>query len=106
MIPQTTHKKKCMCGNKNKLGSCKNCSRVKMVIALKNGADDFKLTMPNGKKVNPVKYSFIKNNNQPQETICIGMHRRFMKKDVLRHVAQTLLFYSTESNQLIAKVNL
>lgn len=104
MNPTTKNPTKCRCGQKNDNGSCKNCSRVKMVPLLHG--PDLKKTDANGKKVNPVYYSFIKNNNQPVDKICNGMYRRFMESNALKHVTRKIHFYDNETKKLIGAINL
>lgn len=52
---------KCKCGLNNKT-YCPRCSKVRMVILLKNGHENLKLTRANGDQYNPVWYSFLKYN--------------------------------------------
>lgn len=104
MNPTTKHPTKCRCGHANDNGTCKNCSRVKMVPLL--NSPDLKKTDATGKKVNPVYYSFIKNNNQPVEKICNAMHRRFIEKNALRVITRKIHFYDNATKELLGEVNL
>lgn len=80
---------------------CKECSRIKMVFLLKNGCDDLKDTMPNGKKVNPVRYSYVSKNRKPTEAIVSGMLKRF-QGDVLMKFTNVIHFYDNPNGALAA----
>ncbi|MDN3595296.1 hypothetical protein [Zunongwangia endophytica] len=78
---------KCRCGAANKT-YCKRCSKVRMVICLKNGHENLKL---NGN--NPVWYSFLKfNNYQDIYKIAEAMENR-VKQHPIQQATQVLLFY-------------
>ncbi|MDP2687540.1 MAG: hypothetical protein Q8O62_09975 [Aequorivita sp.] len=82
---------------------CKHCSRYKMVILLKNGCDDMKDTDPSGKKVNPVRYSYVSKNRKPVETVIAGMLHRF-QNNVLMKFTNVIHFYENEpGGQLVAE---
>lgn len=93
----------CIC-SLNSRGVCRNCSRIKMVVLLKNGWDQFKISTPTGKKVNPVYYNFYKHNRKPPEEIIKKMVERFLKNGAEKIATRKLHFY--ENNQLIADYTL
>lgn len=92
---------KCTHGNKH----CRYCSAYKMVILLKNGCDDLKETMPNGTKVNPVRYSYVSKNRKGAKYNIDGMLRRY-QSDVLIKFANCIQFYENPGGSLIATVRL
>lgn len=91
---------KCSHGNRK---ICPQCSAYKMVFLLKNGCDDLKETMPNGKKVNPVRYSYVSKNRKGIEYNVSGMLRR-LQSDVLMNFTNVIQFYeNTPGGSLIAE---
>lgn len=62
-----------------------------------------KETMPGGKKVNPVRYSYVSKNRKGDEYNVKGMLRRF-ENDVLMKFTQVIQFYENEpGGQLVAE---
>lgn len=78
--------KKCSCTKNNKI-FCPNCSKIRMVILLKNGNDHLKI---NG--YNPVWYSILKYNTYDIHSIVEKMLRRF-KTNPLSQQANVVQFY-------------
>ena len=73
---QKSKKKRCKCGKSNVSQSCKYCSRYKLVFCLKNNNDHLKNTLPNGKKVNPVWWSFLNEEKKPLNELFYSMVER------------------------------
>lgn len=94
---------KCHCGHKNKNGSCRNCSRIKMAIMLPHSASQFKKKSANGQPVNPVWYNYLKNNRAGEMKIINGMLRRF-KENHLSTLCTKVIFYDNQTKQPIAEV--
>lgn len=94
------YKVHCTCTPKSTYGFCSSCSRIKMVILLKNGWEIFKITIPGGRKVNPAWYNYYSKNNNPVASIIAGMIRRVTEsKHGYSQAAQQLNFY--ENGNLI-----
>ena len=87
-----THPIHCICSNKSQ-GTCPSCSRIKMVIGLKNGCEHLKKVAPDGTLVLPVQYNFYSKNRKSTNIIIDGMVNRFEKENKLFQNTQTLLFY-------------
>lgn len=97
---------KCTCGLGNKT-YCPRCSRLRMVILLKNGNDNLKTTTPDGKEYNPVWYSFLKYNNYDLYKIAEKMEANVKKHPVLSQAANVLQFYiNGNRSHAIKKVTL
>lgn len=97
--------KKCNCGNGYKL-TCSNCSKVKMVILLKNKFKYLKISGAKGeKKVNPVWYSHLSKNNKSENTLINAMYRRFQKSEYADK-ANVVDFYSNTTGDLIKRIRL
>lgn len=95
---------KCNCGLRNST-YCPNCSRVRMVILLKNGNENLKNTKPNGQEYNPVWYSFLKYNNYDVYRIAEKMEQNLRKHPVFAGAANVLQFYiNGNRNHIIKKV--
>ena len=71
---------------------CKHCSAYRMVFLLKHGNDHLKSTMPDGTKVNPVRYSYVSKNRKGIGYNINGMMRRF-QNDPLMDNARIIRFY-------------
>lgn len=71
-----------------------------MAILLKNGNDHLKLTNGRGRKVCPVWYSPVKQNERPEKVIIEGMLRRFYDSP-FPQVANKVNFYANNSDFLI-----
>lgn len=91
---------KCLCGHKNKNGTCPNCSRIKMTILLKNGCDFLRNSNSQGKPVNPVWYSYLKHNRLSTDSIILGMLRRFTKSHYCQY---TQVIQFREDGVLVAE---
>ncbi|RRO19668.1 hypothetical protein [Flavobacteriaceae bacterium 14752] len=92
-------RKKCICGEKNSNGSCKNCSKIKMIPLLKN--DEFKINHSGtGKLINPVFYSYLKQNHKSNEVIITGMLNRFQKQPIYK-ASRYIDFYDNQTKTLI-----
>lgn len=91
------NKKKCKCGSGGN-GKCRNCSKIRMAIMLKNGFKNKGLTT--------TWFSFYKKNNQHEETIISGMIARFIKQTEYANAVNKLLFYDnlTNGNQPIKSI--
>lgn len=89
------NEKKCNCALGNKI-FCKNCSKVKMVILLKNGYDCFKIETPSGFLANPAWYSVLKYNNRSVYQIAEKMEAAFRKYKLVS-ATNVLQFYITEN---------
>jgi hypothetical protein len=90
--------KKCNCGQKNSNGSCRNCSKIKMIPLLKD--DEYKINHHSGKLINPVFYSFLKQNAKANKIIISGMLTRFQKLPIYNH-SRFLDFYDNQTKTLI-----
>lgn len=97
--------KRCNCSVSKSI-FCKNCSRYKMVINLKNGNDHLKhySTVKNG-FVNPVWYSVISKDHKPIVNIETQMLRRLAKSN-LAGAAQIVQFRDNTTNELISEYKL
>lgn len=82
---------KCKCGKGGKM-YCRNCSKVRMVILLKNGYDEMKITASNGNEYNPVWYSFLKYNRYDIYRIAEKMEQNF-NKSRYKEATNVLQFY-------------
>lgn len=89
---------KCTHGHK----ICRHCSAYKMVFLLKNGCDHLKDDTPAGKKVNPVRYSYVSKNRKGTAYNVTGMLRRF-ESDVLMKFTNVIQFYETATGNLVAE---
>ncbi len=85
---------KCKCGNGGN-GTCKNCSKIRMAIMLKNGYKN--------KGLAKTWYSFYKKNNQPEQKIINGMIDRFKNRPEYTNAVNKLVFYDnySKSNVII-----
>lgn len=94
--------KKCSCGQSNKL-YCKNCSKLRMTILLKNGNEHLKSS--NGS--NPVWYSFLKYNRYDLYDIAEKMEANIRKHPEYSSSTNVLLFFiNGNRNAAIKKVSL
>ncbi|MEP0266600.1 hypothetical protein [Dokdonia sp.] len=93
--------KKCTCGLGNSI-SCRNCSKIKMVICLKNGYQEFKVHR-NGTYYNPVWYSRLKYNRYNDKIIMEKMEYS-LRNHKLCIATQVLMFY--KDGNLCGKVKL
>lgn len=93
---------KCGCGLQNKM-YCPRCSRLRMVILLKNGNDELKETAPDGREYNPVWYSFLKYNNYELSRIAEKMEANVRKHPVLSGAANVLQFYLNGNRSHVIK---
>ncbi len=91
--------KKCNCGLENKI-TCPKCSKIKMVILLKNGNENLKF---NG--YNPVWYSHLSKNKKPDNVLINAMYRRFLSS-IYNNKANCLIFYDNQTKEQITKINL
>lgn len=106
MKKKPSQNKKCTCGRGNKL-YCATCSKVKMVICLKNGQDHLKKQDAQGNQYNPVWYSFLRYQNHDIYRIATKMITNFEKRDDLRNATNVLLFYiNGNEHQEFHRVNL
>lgn len=87
---------KCRCGQESTKGICKNCSRIRMVVLIKNG---FSMYKENNN--NPVRYNFVKTNRQPNERIIVDMVRRLMDQNISEIAIHSIQFYDNFSKELI-----
>lgn len=83
---------KCNCGQGRKL-YCNRCSKVRMVIPLKNNHDHLKIKRPNGEEANPVWYSFLKYNKKDVYSIAEKMEQKIRLHPEYKSAANVLLFY-------------
>lgn len=98
--------RKCTCGQNRKL-YCKYCSKVRMVVALKNGQDHLKNKRSDGSDANPVWYSFLKYNTKDIHEISEKMEQKVRQHPELKQAANVLLFYINGQRQHhFKKVNL
>lgn len=78
-----THKKtinmKVSCTH-GKTSICSSCSKIKMVVLLKNGYDHLKHKKANGTLANPVHYSYLQYNKRNNNIIVEGMERRLLPR--------------------------
>jgi len=93
---------KCGCGLKNDK-YCPKCSKVRMVILLKNGNDNLKLTRANGEQYNPVWYSFMKYNKYEIYRIADKMAANIRKHPEFSSAANILQFYINGQRQAYFK---
>ncbi len=93
---------KCTCGLKNTT-YCPRCSRVRMVILLKNGHENLKTTNNRGAAYNPVWYSFMKYNNYDLYRITEKMEANVKKHPELKDAANVLQFYINENRSHVIK---
>ncbi len=92
-------KTKCTCGKENKI-TCPTCSKIKMVILLKNGCQHLKVS-----GYNPVWYSHLSKNKKPANHLVNGMYRRFLNSGY-KNKANCLIFYDNTNKEEITKVKL
>lgn len=85
--------KKCVCGRRNS-EYCPKCSDVKAAILLKNGCDHLKIRMRNGKLINPVWYSYLKQNGKPLKKQVDDMFERIRKHHDFSTTANEIHFYN------------
>ena len=96
---------KCNCGANNKI-YCPNCSEVKMVILLKNGFSDLKISIQNSnRKINPVWYNHLSKNKKNANVLVNAMYRRF-QNSIYNGKANVLNFYNNASGELITSIKL
>lgn len=88
----TQSNKKCNCGSGGN-GKCRNCSKIRMAIMLKNG---FK-----NKGFTTTWFSYLRKNNQHSDTIIAGMIKRFLKQPEYANAVNVLLFYDNSSNEIL-----
>jgi len=101
-----TKSKKCRCGQSKNL-YCKYCSKLRMTLLLKNGNDHLKIMKPDGNKINPVWYSFLKYNNYDVYKIAQKMEANVRKHPDFSSATNVLLFYiNGERNHYIKRVDL
>ncbi|MFC4219037.1 hypothetical protein [Flagellimonas marina] len=92
--------KRCTCGNqKRDHESCPNCSRYKMVFLLRDPNSPYKVRDPKGNLVNPVFWSFLKEDKKPLEAIKKNMLERARKRPIFNHCNKIGL-YDRMGNQL------
>ena len=97
---------KCTCGMNRKL-YCAKCSKVRMVIALKNNNDNLKIGRDDESLANPVWYSFLKYNTKDIYTISSKMEEKVRTHPELSQAANVLLFYiNGDRTHYFHKVNL
>lgn len=85
--------KRCRCGLANS-STCKNCSKVRMMLMLKNGNDELKFKSPSSDKLfNPVWYSYLKFNRYDEERIAAKMVERVQMNSKYAGKIQQLQFY-------------
>lgn len=89
---------KCKCGLNNKT-YCPRCSKVRMVILLKNGHENLKLTRTDGIESNPVWYSFLKYNKYDIYRISEKMEANVRKHPEFSSAANVLQFYVNGQRQ-------
>ncbi|WP_271406962.1 hypothetical protein [Tenacibaculum soleae] len=102
-MSQENQSKKCNCGAKNKI-TCPNCSELKMVMLLKNGNNDLKISAPNGRKINPVWYNHLSKNKKAANILVNAMYRRFQQSKYAA-VTNKVNFYSNTTGKLITSIN-
>lgn len=90
--------KKCTCGQSRKL-YCKYCSKVRMVVALKNNQDQLKYKRADNSLANPVWYSFLKYNTKDIHSIAGKMEEKVRQHPELKQAANVLLFYINGERQ-------
>ncbi|WP_121667311.1 hypothetical protein [Mesonia aquimarina] len=96
--------KKCTCGKRNKI-FCPVCSKIKMVILLKNGNEHLQI-IKGDRVINPVWYSILKYNRYDYNRITEKMEEAF-RKSPLFSAANCLQFYLTDNRtHCIKKVRL
>ena len=93
---------KCTCGLGNKM-YCKNCSKVRVVILLKNGHDQLKVRRGNGEEFNPVWYSFLKYNRYDVYRIAEKIEENVRKHPQYSTAANVLQFYINGQRQAFFK---
>lgn len=89
---------KCKCGLNNTT-YCPRCSKVRMVILLKNGHENLKLKRANGTEYNPVWYSFLKYNRYEIYRIAEKMEANIRKHPEFSGAANILQFYINGQRQ-------
>lgn len=94
---QQQSNKKCKCGESNN-GKCRNCSKIRMAIMLKNGSKN--------KGLATTWYSFYRRNNQTEETIINGMIKRFKQRPEYTNNVNKLIFYDNINNVQIQSLKL
>ena len=92
-------KSKCSCGAGNKI-TCPNCSKIKMVIMLKNGNTELKLKTTNNRYANPVWYSPLSKNRKPTQLIINSMYKRF-EKSIYKAATNKVIFYNNFTKEFI-----
>ena len=83
---------KCNCGN-GKDGICTTCSAYKMVFLLLPGWEHLKYSAPNGDLVNPVRYSYYRQNSKPTEKVVEAMLRRFSSSILYKQASRMIHVY-------------
>ena len=98
----TDRSKRCSCGPKNKI-FCVQCSRLKMVILLKNRNNHLKIVTNSGRMINPVWYSILSKDNKPLESLINKMISRY-EESIYHGKANKLIFYDNSTKQSIREV--
>lgn len=95
---------RCSCGSNNKI-FCVHCSRLKMVILLKNRNNHLKFVTQDGKLFNPVWYSILSKDKKPLESLINKMISRYHGSKY-EGKANKLIFYDNITKQQIREIEL
>lgn len=95
---------KCNCGADNKI-TCPKCSKIKMVMLLKNGNNHLKHRRSNGRYANPVWYSHLSKNRKPKNVLINSMYQRFEKSNY-KPYTNKLMFFDNQTKQHLTSVTI
>lgn len=86
-------KKKCTCALKKSTQSCPNCSSYKIVFLLKNTSAHLKNTNASGDRINPVWWSFLKDEKKPLKELFGKMLDRARKSTPELYNGSNCIFF-------------
>jgi len=78
---------------------CPNCSKYKLVFLLKDTNSPCKITDGQGKKVNPAKWSFLKEDKKPATQLFTMMIKR-VRKSTEYAESRLIRLYDRAGNQV------
>lgn len=91
---------RCNCNKGYKI-SCTNCSRIKMVMLLNTNYKHLKETLTGtNRKVNPVRYNPMKENDKADDKIINGMLRRF-RTSKYGNATNVVQFFDNRTKELL-----
>ena len=93
---------RCHCGTGHKI-TCPQCSKLKMVILLKNGNSHLKYKTSHTTYANPVWYNHLSKNNKTINTLINSMYKRFQKSKYA-NATNKLMFFDNQTKQHITTI--